>query len=254
MLRLLKTVSVIFALTALSLITTSCGSSGSAQIRLVDALSNNGSNINLDVEINGAKINSNPLGFGSVYPTQATPAVYLGVSSGSDTIEVFDTGTTSNPIIPVTGTTLPTLSLSGGTQYTLVLGGSHNNASNPPTTYLFTDDNTAPTTGNLLFRIIDGSVNTPPSGGFNVYIYQTSGGRPANPQITGLTLGNEMTYSLPWVASTSYTVQFAYPNGTQIFSWFSTAPNNQQITTLVIQDYPSGSGIYPQPIVMTDLN
>jgi hypothetical protein len=63
-----------------------------------------------------------------------------------------------------------------------------------------------------------------------------------------------VTYSPAWVANTSYAVTVAYPTGTQFYSYYLPSPNNQQITTLVIQDLQSGNTVEAQPIVMTDLN
>jgi hypothetical protein len=63
-----------------------------------------------------------------------------------------------------------------------------------------------------------------------------------------------VTYSPAWVANTSYAVTVAYPSGAQFYSYYLPSPNNQQISTLVIQDLPSGNTVEAQPIVMTDLN
>jgi hypothetical protein len=256
MLRSLTAISVLCAVGALILIGTSCGSGGSAQIRVVNAISYSGTYVPFDVYVNNSLINSTALSYSSVFPSQphSGPATYTGVPSGSDSIGIYDspqsTSPPTNPIFaPVTE------SLSGGAQYTLLLAGRiHSPAPNAPTVYMFTDNNTAPASGNLLFRIIDASVNPPPTGGFSVYIYQTSGGIPASPQISGLMLGSLMTYSPAWVASASYSVTVAYSNGTQFYTYTLPSPNNQQITTLVIQDLESGNAVEALPIVMTDLN
>jgi hypothetical protein len=63
-----------------------------------------------------------------------------------------------------------------------------------------------------------------------------------------------MTYSPAWVANTSYSITVAYPNATQFYTYTLPTPNNQQITTLVIQDLQSGDAVEALPIVMTDLN
>lgn len=254
MLRLLNALSVICVLTALILITISCGSNDSAQLRVVDALSNNPNNNPLDIYVNNALINSTALSYSNVFPSQPNsgPATYAGVPGGSELIGVYNspqsTSPPQNPIFPPISETL-----TGGDQYTLVLAGSLNDVVHPPTAYLFTDTNIAPAAGNILLHIIDASVNTP-QGGFSIYIYQTSGGIPSSPQITGLTIGNLVTYSPAWVANTSYAVTVAYPTGAQFYSYYLPSPNNQQITTLVIKDLPSGETVEAQPIVITDLN
>jgi uncharacterized protein DUF4397 len=253
--RLLKSVSVICALAALIFVTISCGSSGGTQLRVVNALSNNPNNNPLDIYVNNALINSTALSYSNVFPSQPNsgPATYTGVPGGSISIGVYNspqaTSPPTDPIFPPV-----TETLTGGDQYTLVLAGSlHSPAPNEPTAYLFTDTNIAPASGNIVLHIIDASVNTP-VGGFSIYIYQTSGGIPSSPQITGLTLGKLVTYSPAWVANTSYAVTVAYPTGAQFYTYFLPSPNNQQITTLVIQDVQSGYPVESQPIVMTDLN
>ncbi len=257
MLRSLTAISILCAVGALSLIGSSCGSGGSAQIRVVNAISYSGTYVPFDVYVNNSLINSTALSYSSVFPSQphSGPATYTGVPSGSELIDVYDSPqTTTPPTDPLFPKPVP-VSLTGGAQYTLLLAGRINSpGQNAPTVYMFTDNNTAPASGNLLFRIIDASVNPPPTGGFSVYIYQTSGGIPASPQISGLMLGSLMTYSPAWVASTSYSVTVAYPNGTQFYTYTLPSPNNQQITTLVIQDLESGSAVEALPIVMTDLN
>lgn len=255
MLRLLSAVSVICVVAALILITISCGANDSAQLRVVDALSNNTNNTPLDVYVNNVLINSTALSYSNVFPSQPNsgPATYTGVPGGSASIDIYNSPQSTSPpqdpifVNPIVKT------LTSGDQYTLVLAGSLHNNVNPPTAYLFTDTNIAPAAGNIVLHIIDASVNTP-AGGFSIYIYQSSGGIPATPQITGLTLGSLMTYSPAWVASTSYAITVAYPTGAQFYSYYLPSPNNQQITTLVIQDVQSGYPVEAQPIVMTDLN
>jgi len=252
--RLLKTVSILFPLTAVILATLSCGSGGGTQLRVVDALSNITNNSPLDIYVNNALINSTALSYSNVFPTQPNsgPATYTGVPGGSISVGVYNSPQSTSPpqdpiFPPVTET------LTNGDQYTLVLAGSLNDVVHPPTAYLFTDTNIAPAAGNILLHIIDASVNTP-QGGFSIYIYQSSGGLPATPQITGLLLGSLVTYSPGWVANTSYAVTVAYPTGAQFYSYYLPSPNNQQITTLVILDVQSGYPVEAQPIVMTDLN
>ena len=97
MVRLWKALPLTLALVALSIATSSCSSGGTAQMRVINAIPDASSA--LDVEFNTSKVNSSPIAFDSVYPPAATPANYFGVSTGADTIEVLLTGTTKNPII-----------------------------------------------------------------------------------------------------------------------------------------------------------
>ena len=179
MFRLLKALPLTLAIAALSIVAISCGSSGQARVRVVNAIPD--ASANLDININGTKDFTN-VAFDSVYPTQTTPASYVSVPSGSDTIEAFNTGTTTSPVVNST-----TASLSGSTQYTVLLGNYLNKS---PQAYLITDNNTAPTTGNVEIRVIDGSaLANAESTGIDVYIYQTGLQPPGTPQIYDLPLG-----------------------------------------------------------------
>jgi hypothetical protein len=253
--RLLKTVSILFPLTAVILATMSCGSGAGTQLRVVNALSNIQNNNPLDVYVNNSLINSTPLSYSSVFPTQPNsgPATYTGVPGGSVSIDVYNSPQSTSPPQNPIFTNPVTENLTNGDQYTLVLAGSYNDVSNLPTAYLFTDVNIAPAAGNIVLHIINASVHTP-QGGFSIYIYQSSGGLPATPQITGLLIGKLATFSPAWVASTSYAVTIAYPSGAQFYTYYLPSPSNQQITTLVIQDLQSAENVEDQPIVMTDLN
>jgi uncharacterized protein DUF4397 len=245
MLRLLKTMCGFLACTALGLLTTGCGTGGGAQVRVVNVISNN-NNIALDVDINGAKVLT--VGTGAVFPSQATPVAYLGVQSGSDVIEAFDTGTTTNPLFSNV-----TESVSGGSQYTLVLAGSLNNTVHPPTAFLFPDNNTSPTTGNVKFRIIDASAFTP-TGGWDIYLEPGGTGINGSPQISGLTYGTDGPGYVSVTDTPQVTVYVtAHGNPTQLFN-FTYTETNQEITTLVIQDNASGSFYSQTMLDYTDLN
>src|SRR5271157_4675975 len=103
MFRLLKALPLALAVAALSIVATSCASSGSTRVRVVNAIPDNGSNggIALDININGTK-DFPSVAFDTVYPTQTTPASYVSVPSGSDTTIASDAGTTTNPVITST--------------------------------------------------------------------------------------------------------------------------------------------------------
>jgi len=121
-------------------------------------------------------------------------------------------------------------------------------------TAVIANTNTAPTSGNVEFRIINGSSNSP-VGGFDVYIVPpgTNIGN-VTPQISGLTLGQGSGYVSLTFAANGYEV-FATPHGNtfedvnQIY-----ATPTGSIRTLVIVDNQGGGGISQLPIELNDLN
>src|ERR1700674_933221 len=159
MFRLLKALPLTLALAALSFFAASCGSGSQAQIRVVHAISDGPA---LDIDVNTTKVFTN-ISFTGVQPT---PPAYTKVASGGDTLQAVDTGTTTVVIANTSA------SLSGSSQYTVVMTGFLNGqGATAPTFYTIPDNNAAPTSGNVEFRIIDASANTP-IGGFDVYIVQ----------------------------------------------------------------------------------
>jgi hypothetical protein len=252
MFRLLKTLPLTLAIVALSIVTAGCGSN-QTQIRVVNAIPDASSAF--DVYVNASKT-APGLQFTYVYPTPATPAKYVQVPSGSDTITVYTQGQTTNPIFTTQG-----VKLKASEQYTVVLAGFLNSS---PQAYVFQDNNTAPNqnTGqnNVEFRVIDASANTPNPSGFDVCIYQTGLQQPTTPTITGLQLGQSSAYvSLPY--EPSYTVLVMQSgagncNGNPYVnqSYGQASGSNGQITTLVIVDNQGGQGVSQTPIEMIDLN
>jgi hypothetical protein len=247
MFRLLKALPLalaIVAIVALGLFAASCNSSGNALVRVVNAIPD--APANLDVDINGTKDFPN-VQFDNVYPTQkpSGPAQYTSVVSGSDSIEAFDTGTTTVVVNSTTAT------LGASTQYTMLLGGFLNSS---PSAYVITDNNTVPTTGNVNIRIINGSAISG-SNGIDVYIYQTGLQPPANPSVTGLSLGASSGY-LPFTFESSFSFDvYFHGNG---FKQFTFTPNTGFVTgeimTLVIVDQPNGGAISDIPLVLVDLD
>src|SRR6266446_3302061 len=175
MLRLLRALPLILALAALSTFATTCGSSSQSQVRVVHAIS---AGLALDINVNTTKVFTN-IAFGGVQPT---PPAYTKVASGRVTLEAVDTGTTTAVIANTSA------SLSGSSQYTVVLTGFRNSTDiNAPTFHTITDNNAAPTSGNVEFRIIDASPSSP--GTVDVYIVPpgTDITPPSvQPQISGL--------------------------------------------------------------------
>jgi hypothetical protein len=242
MFRLMKALPLTLALAALSIFATGCGSSSQSQVRVIHAISDGPA---LDINVNTTKVFTN-LAFSGVQPT---PPAYTKVSSGSDTLEAFDTGTTT-PVINSTS-----VSLSGSSQYTVLLTGFLNGTgANAPTFFTITDNNAVPTAGNVEIRIIDGSANTP-QGGYSVYIVPpgTNIGS-LTPQISGLLLGQASSYQSLNVSGNVYEV-IVTPNGNQtpIINQNYTITTGS-IRTFVIVDNTGGGGISAFPLELADLN
>jgi hypothetical protein len=239
MFRLLKALPLTLALAALSIFATSCGSSSQSQVRVVQAISDE--TTGLDINVNTTKVFTN-IGFQGVQPT---PPAYTKVASGSDTLEAVDTGTTTAVIANTSA------SLSGSSQYTVVMAGFLNGTGvTAPTFYLMTDNNSAPTSGNVEFRIIDASANTP-TGGFDVYIVQDPN-QLGTAAVSGLTLGQASSYQSVAVGTWFVVVT---PHGNQIPDISqSYALTAGMIRTLVIVDNTNGGGISQIPLELNDLN
>ena len=250
MVRRLKILSLMLVLVACGILIMSCGSGGNAQMRVVNAIDSNSSN-SLDVYVNGSK-DFNSVAFDSVYPTQTTPAAYVSVPSGSDTIQAYAEGTTTSGIFSGNG---DTTSVSGSTQYTLLMSGS---LSTGPSIYLITDNNTAPSAGNMEVRVINGAASTSSSGGISVSFYQ-NGQTPPSPTAVGF--GQSSGYiTLPFESGVNYNMEvFQEGNLTPLFTYNfpiggSTTAGQGQITTLVVVDSPGGNFIGEIPLMMVDLN
>jgi len=242
MFRLMKALPLTLALAALSFFAASCGSSSQSQVRVVHAISDGPA---LDINVNTTKVFTN-IAFSGVQPT---PPAYTKVASGSDTLEAFDTGTTT-PVINSTS-----VSLSGSSQYTVLLTGFLNGTgANAPTFFTITDNNAVPTAGNVEIRIIDGSANTP-QGGFSVYIVPpgTNIGT-VTPQISGLLIGQASSYQSLNLSGNVYEV-IVTPNGNQtpIINQNYTITTGS-IRTFVIVDNTGGGGISAFPLELADLN
>jgi hypothetical protein len=248
MLRLFKALPLVFAIASLCLFAASCGSGSQSQVRVVQAISDE--TTALDVKVNTSTPFTN-IAFGGVQPA---PPAYTKVTGGSVTLEAVDTGT-STAVIANTNATL-----NGSAQYTVVMTGFlTGSGTTAPTFWTIPDTNTAPTTGNVEFRVINASTSSNALvGGFDVYIVppgtvlqNTSG-----PQISGLTLGQGSTYvSLPYVANVGYEVDivphqnFAPEYVNQVY-----VTPTSSIRTLVIVDNSGGIGISFFPLVLNDLN
>jgi hypothetical protein len=250
--RWFETFALTLALAALSAFATSCGSSYSAKMRVLNAIPDGQQ---VDVDVNGTK-DFSQLSFTGFAPTPQPG--YTTVPSGSVTVEAFLTGT---------GTAAPphsSFSMNGSTEYTVILEGfNHTTVGiDAPTAVPYTDNNTAPPSGKLAFRIINASPSSP-GGLVDVYFEPN----PFNGDLTSLT---------PQISGLGYTQGSAYQTLTAnsqgsgfavivtasgdktppfpIQQTYSSTTTGGTITTLVLVDVINGGSMSPLPILLNDLN
>jgi len=245
MFRLLKALPIMLAVAALSLIATGCGSN-QAHIRVVNAIPNS----DLDVDFNSTKVVSS-ISFGNVQPT-TPPAQYLSVASGTVGIQAYVAGSTTSPIFGANPITSP---LGGSNDYTVVLYGTLL-GTNTATAFVVQDDNTAPTTGNVEFRVINASYTTP--GSVDVYLIppNTNIGGSVIPQISGLAQTQGSSYqSLTYPGTTGVSVVVTlHGSTTPLFPGVTYDPPTGAIFTVVLYDNESGNGMNPNPLVLQDID
>jgi hypothetical protein len=238
----LKAVSLPLAVAILSICSISCSSISVAKIRLINAIPDSQP---VDVYINGALIASN-LAFGAIQPN-ASPAGYITVTPGTENMESFVRGSTIDPISPTA-----TFPLNGSTSYTIIGVGLELNDATP---LVLTDDTTVPTSGNVEFRIVNVSLNSP-IGGVDVYFVPPGTDITSfTPQINALGDGQASPYqSLPFLAG-GYSVIVTKTGGkTALISQSSSSPSGS-ITTIVIVDNAGGNnGMSQTPLVLNDVN
>ncbi len=248
MFRLLKALPLTLALAALTFFSASCGSSSQSQIRLVNAIPDGPA---LDIDVNTTKVFTN-IAFGGVQPT---PPAYTKVASGSVTIQAFDTGTTTNPIF---GTNGVKVGLSGSSQYTIVLAGFLNGTGNNALAALQkTDNNSAPTSGNVEFRIIHASPSASPNAPFAVDVYIVPPGTDITqvnpPTIQGLVYQQASSPYTSVPAATYSVIVTTSGSKTPLISPQDYTLVAGQIRTLVLVDNVGG-GNPPSWLELNDLN
>jgi hypothetical protein len=265
MLRWLKALPLTLAIAVLivfAAFAASCGSNNS-QARFVNAISDNTQS--LDIEFNGTKE------FGGVGPFTASGSTYVSIPTGSDKIQGFASGTTTNPAFSVTSP----ISFKSGSQYTVVATGFLAGTVNIVAPV---DNNTAPAVGVVNFRVIDAS----PAGvgAVDVYIIPnintgtpscTLGSNCPAPAISNVSspLSSTTPYS-GYVAvnynslgSFGYTM-YVTPTGqtTPVQGWAGGyqipeigSVSVGSIRTIVLLDNPPGNnGMSSTPILLADLN
>lgn len=237
MLRVLRILLLVSAAAAFGVLTTGCGTDHS-QVRMVHAVSDGA---NVDVAIDGKTVVTN-LAFDNVSPATG----YLTVTAGNRKVEVRDTGTTTDRINS-------TVSLSSGKQYTIIASGF---VTPPPpvAAIVLTDDNSAPTSGNVKLRVVQaapGDGVTPPT--LDVYIVapgtDISG---MAPTISSLAFGQASAYQT--TAPTSNQVIFtAAGDKTPVINQTLTLAAGQ-IRTLVTVNVQGGLTMATTPLELSDLN
>jgi Domain of unknown function (DUF4397) len=227
---LLKVLPLGVALICLGIVLLSvgCGSS-SARFRYVQA--STGAPSAVDVQIDGKTVLSD-IAYG-------LPGSYQKTTSGSHTVSIFQNGTTTNPLF--TGS----LSFASG-DTTLI----SENVFSSITANTYTDDNTAPSSGNVKLRFINAG---PSVGSVDVYVVTSGTGIGGlNPQLT-VTFPNASGYLS--VAAGNYDVVMTQAGTQNVISGLNVSYTLTagQIRTIVTIDSPQGGAPYNQ-LVLNDLN
>jgi len=256
--RWLKALCLAFSLVALILLP-SCSSSGQAKVRFVHAIQDAGA---LDIEVYGTNdgagtIEFSDLAFLGVLPSQPG---YTTLDSGSNAIEGFLTGTTT------VGFIRNDVNWSGGIDYTAVATGFSKTGTPPGSNVLILsipDNNTAPASGDVEFRVIHASPSGP--SGVNVYIQPNpSTGPTGTPAISNLIYTQASGYiSVAYNPNNvtpppGFTLYVTTTAGAIIFSE-AISPAEGAIRTLILTDIQNTklqgvSAMQPSFLELPDLN
>lgn len=251
--RWLKVLPLTLALAALSIFATSCGSSGPAQVRFVQAIQDANP---LDVKVygtddaNGTQISTN-IAFLGVQPSQPG---YASVPSGGDPIKGFLTGTTTEVFSD-------SVTFNGEQQYTLVATGFSQTGVKGSNVVLLSipDDIPSPPAGDAAFRVIHASPSGP--GTVDIYILLNPSTSPAGtPAVSGLAYGQASNYvALPTnpnndVIPPGFTV---YVTASASLKPIFSEPINPEAgadRTLVLTDVQGGTSMNTTFLELSDLN
>lgn len=238
MFRIGRTLPFALALSILSIFTAGCGSSNS-KLRLVHAVPDGGV---IDVLIDGKNV-APGLSFD-------TATSYLSMASGSRHVQVFAAGTTTNAFFD------GTVNLSGGTTYTAVATGFANRTppvNNTVVAPVFTDDNSAPTSGNAKLRFIHASPSGPTPVDIYVVAPETTDISGVSPSISSVAYTNASTYLSVPAGTFKILVTPAGLKAVDI-----TVPSASftagQIRTFIAVDVQNGGSMSGTPLELSDLN
>ncbi|MFZ0799925.1 MAG: DUF4397 domain-containing protein [Terriglobales bacterium] len=247
--RLLKALPLTLALAALSIFAASCNSSNPAQARFVNAVPDTDQyGTAVDIEFNGTK-DFTDVGFFAHLPASG----YTSVPSGNNTIEGFETSTTSEIFSS-------NVFLNPGSQYTMVATGPGTNI-NKIALISAVENNTAPAPGKVEFRVINASPSGP--SGVDIYIVPVGGSVAPPATIANLAYTSTSSYvTLPYnsniVDGANYTM-FVTATGTTtpilITQSLSAGTSSEgAIRTLVLTDQQNMDQLNPLAIVLNDFN
>jgi hypothetical protein len=247
MLRVTRILPILFALALLSLFV-SCGSDH-ANIRFVHAAVSSGPpDVALDVAIDG-KIVAPGVAYRGVAPATG----YLTLSAGSHKVQMSTTGTTDDLISS-------TISFASGRHFTLLATGFIQSPADPNfniAAILLTDDLSAPSAGNVKFRILhaapyDGVTANLPN--IDVYIVPPSTDiATVTPNISNLPYGQASSYQSVPATSNEVIVTQAGSKSAIVTQTFDTLAAGQIRTLVVVNDQDTTS-VSATPVVLDDLN
>lgn len=229
--RWLRAVPLMLALATLSLFAASCGNSNPARVRFVHAIQDAAA---LDIDVNGTQEFSD-ISFREVLPNQPG---YTNVPSGSDTVEGFATGTTTEAFSESVG-------WSAGAQYTAIATGFETGTNGSNVVLLsIQDDIPSPPADEVAFRVINASPSGPSA--VDIYIDLNPSSGPVQPiTIQGLAYTQASGYiSLPYNPN-----QDPIPPG---FTVYVTATGNTQPPYIIDQTIDPGVGGSVRTLVLTD--
>jgi len=218
--------SVVGLLSMISIVLTLACGTGNSQVRLLNASPGESA---LTASVGGTSIDST-VNYG-------TASSYVSVTSGSATLGVEAAGTTSLLIDE-------SITLSSSAYYT-VLAGNYSSAINAT---ILTDDNTAPTSGNVSIRIVNAS---PALGTADVYVL-APGSSLSSATATVSNLNFESASSYQSLSAGTYEMYLTQPG--QKSAIIDSGPltlTSQQIRTVVGLDGQSGGY---ETAVLSDLN
>jgi uncharacterized protein DUF4397 len=256
--RWLQVLPLALALAALTLLA-SCSSSGQAKVRFVHAIQDAGA---LDIDVYGTNDGAGTIEFSDISFLGVLPAQpgYTTLDSGSNAIEGFLTGTTTVGFIRTN------VNWSGGIEYTAVATGFSKTgtpAGSNVQILSVPDNNTAPASGDVEFRVIHASPSGP--SGVNVYIESNpSTGPTGTPAISNLIYTQASSYiSVAYnpknvTPAPGFTLYVTTTAGTVIFGE-AINPAEGAIRTLILTDIQNTklqgvSAMQPSFLELPDLN